>query len=73
MIEEGARKALSDLKAVSPYDPGKPAEIKVEYTSTDPPQKLRFQTGVELLDARTLVSRADDWWTAWKQFFFAGD
>ena len=47
LIEE-ARKALSDLKAVSPYDPGKPAEIKVEYTSTDPPQKLRFQTGVEL-------------------------
>ncbi|MEK6273745.1 MAG: M55 family metallopeptidase [Actinomycetota bacterium] len=70
LIEEGAKKALSDLKAVAPYDPGKPCEIKVEYKSTDPPQKLRFQAGVELVDDRTIVSRADDWWTAWKQFFF---
>jgi len=37
------------------------------------PQKLRFQAGVEIVDPRTIVSRADDWWTAWKQFFFAAD
>jgi D-amino peptidase len=71
LVEEGAKRALSDLKAVAPYDPGKPCEIKVEYKSTTPPQKLRFQPGVELVDERTIVSRADDWWTAWKQFFFA--
>jgi D-amino peptidase len=70
LIEEGAKKALSDLKAVTPYDPGKPCEIKVEFKSTSPPQKLRFQQGFELLDDRTIVSRADDWWTAWRQFFF---
>jgi len=73
LVEEGARRALSDLKAVEPYDPGKPCEIKVEYKSTSPPQKLRFHHGLEFLDDRTLVSRADDWWTAWKQFFFASD
>jgi D-amino peptidase len=72
-VEEGAKKALSDLSAVAPYDPGRPCEIKVEYKGTAPPQKLRFQTGVELIDDRTIVSRADDWWTAWKQFFFAAD
>ncbi len=55
----------------APYDPGKPCEIKVEYKSTSPPQKLRFQPGVELVDDRRIVSRADDWWSAWKQFFFA--
>ena len=71
LIEEGAKKALSDLDAVAPYDPGKPCEIKVEYKSTSPPQKLRFQPGVELVDDRRIVSRADDWWSAWKQFFFA--
>ena len=70
LIEEGAKKALSDLQAVAPYDPGKPCEVKVEYKSTTPPQKLRFQSGVEILDDRTIVSRADDWWSAWKQFFF---
>ena len=70
LIEEGAKQALSDLKAVEPYDPGKPCEVKVEFMSTSSPQKLRFQPGVELLDDRTIVSRADDWWSAWKQFFF---
>jgi D-amino peptidase len=69
-IEEGAKQALGDLNAVEPYDPGKPCEIKVEYKWTDPVAKLRYRHGVELVDARTIVSRADDWWTAWKQFFF---
>jgi D-amino peptidase len=73
LVEDGARRALADLRAAAPYDPGQPCEIKVEYKGTAPPQKLRFQPGVELLDDRTIVSRADDWWTAWKQFFFASD
>src|SRR5215203_6792737 len=70
LIEEGAKKALSDLKAVPPYDPGKPCEVKVEYKHTTAARQMRFQQGVEFLDDRTIVSRADDWWTAWKQFFF---
>jgi D-amino peptidase len=72
LIEEGARRSLEQLGSVDPYDPGKPCEIRVEYKRTSPPQKLRFQPGVELVDGRTVVSRAEDWWTAWKQFFFAG-
>src|ERR1044072_9500870 len=70
VVEAGAKQALSDLSAVPPYDPGKPCEIKVEYKWTEPAAKLRHRSGVELLDSRTIVSRADDWWTAWKQFFF---
>ena len=70
LVEAGAKQALSDLSAVPPYDPGKPCEIKVEYKWTQPAAKLRHRSGVELLDPRTIVSRADDWWTAWKQFFF---
>src|SRR5213082_3808775 len=62
LVEAGAKRALSDLKAVAPYDPGKPCEVKVEYKGTTPPQRLRFQSGVELLDDRTIVSRGDDWW-----------
>jgi len=68
MIEEGAKRALTDLSAVSPYDPGKPCEIRVEFKLA--PDKLRFRAGVERVDDRTIVSRADTWWEAWKQFYF---
>jgi D-amino peptidase len=71
LIEEGARRALEDVDAVAPYDPGRPCEIRVEFKSTYDPEALRFQDGVEVVEPRTVVSRADDWWTAWKQFFFA--
>jgi len=70
LIEDGARQALSDLKAVQPYDPGRPSEIRVEYKNTEAPDALRYRRGVERVDDRTIVSRADDWWTAWRQFFF---
>jgi D-amino peptidase len=70
LIEAGAKTALADLKAVAPYDPGKPCEIRVEYKNTAAPDELRFRHGVERVDDRTIVSRADDWWTAWRQFFF---
>ena len=73
LIEAGAQQALQNLQAVRPYDPGKPCEIKVEYKWTNPVAKLRYRHGVERLDDRTIVSRADDWWTAWRQFFFARD
>jgi D-amino peptidase len=70
LIEAGAKEALKNLGAVPPYDPGKPCEIKVEYKWTDPVAKLRHRHGVEIVEPRTIVSRADDWWTAWRQFYF---
>ena len=70
LIEEGAKRALENLGSVAPYDPGRPCEIKVEYKHTDEPRKKALKPGVELLDPRTVVSRADDWLTAWRQFFF---
>jgi D-amino peptidase len=73
LVEEGARNALRDLEAVPVYDPGKPCEIKVEFKGTEAPRKYALRTEVELVDPRTIVSRADDWWTAWKRFFFASD
>src|SRR5206468_12100285 len=35
LIEEGAKRALADLEAVPPYDPGRPCEIRVELNTTD--------------------------------------
>ena len=73
LIEDGAKRALADLKAVTPYDPGKPCEIKVEYKGTRRRDEAPVPARVERLDDRTIVSHAEDWWTAWKQFFFAAD
>jgi D-amino peptidase len=70
LIEEGAKRALADLQAVAPYDAGRPSEIRVEFKNTTEPDKLRFRPGVERVDDRTVVSRADTWWEAWKQFYF---
>ena len=70
MIEDGAKRALSDLSAVASWDPGRPSEIRIEYKNTNAPDKLRFRSGVERVDDRTVVSRADTWWEAWKQFYF---
>lgn len=70
LIEDGAKRALSDLSAVAPWDPGQPCEIRAEYLNASGPDDLRFRQGVERVDARTVVSRADTWWEAWKQFYF---
>src|ERR687888_438636 len=37
LVEAGAKQALGNLKAVEPYDPGKPCEIRVQYGRTQPP------------------------------------
>jgi D-amino peptidase len=69
LIEAGAKQALQDLKAVPPYDPGRPCEIEIEFTTADRLVEYRNRRGVEQKDGLTLVSRADDWWSAWSQFF----
>jgi D-amino peptidase len=70
VIEEGAKQALTNLKAVEPYDPGRPVEIKIEFKVTDAARSYARKPGVEQLDDRMVVSRGDDWWSAWRQFFF---
>src|SRR5205085_9007778 len=69
MIESGARAALGDLSAVAPYNPGKPCEIMVEFTRTESLEEYVRKPNVALVSDRRVVSRADDWWTAWRQFF----
>ena len=70
LIEERAKHALENLHAVKPYDPGRPCEIEIEFTFTDRLVEYRNRRGVEQVDDLTLVSKADDWWTAWSQFYF---
>ena len=70
MIEAGARAALANLKAVKPYDPGRPCEITVEFANSDGPEKYRHRHAVEVLDGRRIRTTGPDWWTAWRQFYF---
>ncbi|MCW2975217.1 MAG: hypothetical protein JWM06_498 [Actinomycetia bacterium] len=70
LIEAGAKQALKDLTAVEPYNPGRPSEIEIQFTTADRLVEYRNRRGVEQIDALTLVSKADDWWTAWSQFYF---
>ena len=72
MIEDGAKRALADLKAVPPYIPASPCTIEVEYKVTDAVDKLRRVPGVEIVDDRRIRSTADTWWDAWQRFFYFG-
>jgi D-amino peptidase len=70
LIEEGAQRALEKDSKPSPFDPGKPCEIEVEFSSPELVEPYRHRLGVEVTGPLTMVSRADDWWSAWRQFFF---
>ena len=70
LIEDGAKKALKDLKAVPPYDPGRPCEIEVVFTTPDRLEEYRNRRRVEVTGPVTIVSRGDDWWQAWSAFYF---
>jgi D-amino peptidase len=69
LIEEGARSALKKPDAVRPYDPGKPCEIAVEFLHPSEVEKYRGRRDVEVTGIESLVSRGDEWWTAWRQLF----
>jgi D-amino peptidase len=70
LIEDAAQKAVENRAAVAPYDPGSPCEILVDFNTSDHVEKYRYRGGVEITGSRQISSRADDWWTAWRQFFF---
>jgi D-amino peptidase len=70
LIEDGAKRALKDLKAVQPYDPGRPCEIGLEFSSPDRLVEYRNRKNVQVTGPRTIVARGDDWWQAWSQFYF---
>jgi D-amino peptidase len=70
LIEDAARRSLADVSAVRPYDPGSPCEILVDFNTSDHVEKYRYRAGVEITEPRQIASRATDWWTAWRQFFF---
>src|SRR5205823_4117515 len=51
LIGEGARKALANLSAVAPYDPGRPCEIEIEFTTPDRLREYANRKDVEVTGA----------------------
>ena len=70
LIEDGARRALADLSAVAPYEPGRPAVIEIDFATPDRLQEYANRKGVEVTGPRSIVVRGDDWWSTWRGFFF---
>jgi hypothetical protein len=54
---------------VARYDPGQPCEIEIDLMGSHISERYRNRHGVEVVDGRRLVSKADDWWSAWRQFW----
>jgi len=70
LIEAAAKEAIGRRDLIPPYDPGKPCEVVAVLSAPDLAERYRYRHGIELLDGVTVASRAEDWWTAWRQFFF---
>jgi D-amino peptidase len=71
LIEHGARRALQDPRAVAPYVPGSPVEIRVEFTRTEALEHFAARPACEVVGDRTIAVRAGDWWTAWRAFYLS--
>jgi D-amino peptidase len=68
-IEIAAREAMNRRAACPHYDPGSPCEIVVEFATSDHLDKFRHKRAVEWVDNLKLASRADNWLSAWQQFY----
>ncbi|HMQ53652.1 MAG TPA: M55 family metallopeptidase [Anaerolineae bacterium] len=69
MIEEGARQALQNLKAVSPYVPASPVTITIDLGTVDSAAQFMGRAGVEIIEPLKVISRAETWLTAWNQIW----
>jgi len=69
MIEEGARGALQNLRAVKPYQPKRPATITIDLATVDNASEFRGRRGVEIVEPLKVVSRGKNWLQAWDQIW----
>jgi D-amino peptidase len=69
MIEDGARTALQNLANASRYTPAQPTTITIELETVEKAGQFRGRAGVEVVEPLKVVSRGDDWMTAWNQIW----
>jgi D-amino peptidase len=65
MIEDGARTALQNLKAVKPYVPKPPVTITVEVDTPDKVAAFKGRPDVAIVEPLKVVTMAGTWMEAW--------
>lgn len=68
LIEESVLKALTNRDWPAPLKMD-PAELRIELHSPDQAENYVGKPGVEVIDPRTLVVRADTFWELWDKFW----
>ncbi|MCC6547685.1 M55 family metallopeptidase [Candidatus Sumerlaeota bacterium] len=67
MVEEGAKRALLNLKKVPAFVPAKPTTVRMDIVLADLMDPYRRIPGVEIIEPRTVISRGADFLEAWKR------
>lgn len=70
LIETRAFAALQQRNWPAPYKPASPVTFRVELQSVDQASTFQGRTGVEVVGPRTVISRGDNFWQAWNQFWY---
>lgn len=68
LIEEKVYQSLTNRDWPEPLKMD-PAELRIELHSPDQAEAYRDKPGVEIIDARTMVVRADTFWELWDNFW----
>ncbi len=69
MIEDGAKRALANLKATQPYVPARPTTITIDLSTVDSASEFRGRHNVEVVEPLKVISRGKDWLEAWNNFW----
>ena len=65
-IEQAAREAIERRSEATPYRVGPPVEIEIDLAAPEHLEPYRNRREVELVDARRVRVRGDDWLAAWR-------
>jgi hypothetical protein len=60
---------LQNLDHLRPYVPASPVTLTIEVDTVDKVAEFQGRYGVEIVEPLKVLSRADDWLTAWNQIW----
>src|SRR5579885_3521435 len=71
LIQQRVTEALSNRAAwPKPWKPEPPVTFRVELATPDKASAFLGRTGVEIVGPRTVISRGENFWQAWDQFWY---